>query len=230
MKSNLLLAAAVILAGTPAAFAQTDMTTNRAWSGSSGSNAATGTLGSSQQQYPAQYAPVERAAPRPQSQREADAMQPNKTIIGRDGDEVGPSPEIDMQNRPATAPGTPSRGTAGSSTMNSTMGSGSAGYGSTGTMSNNQGYTGSTTGSVAGKRQTVTGSTTNSEIQDRRGRGQNELELRQTSLLNQFSGAGYISVRDFRKEGDRYVAQAQDQTGRWASVELDPRTGTITPR
>lgn len=68
------------------------------------------------------------------------------------------------------------------------------------------------------------------DIATRRGRGQNDLELSQTSLLNQFSAAGYTMVRDFRKDGDRYVAQAQDHDGRWASVELNPRSGTITPR
>jgi len=75
-------------------------------------------------------------------------------------------------------------------------------------------------------RKTVNGS----DISSRRGRGQNDLELSQTSLLNQFSAAGYTMVRDFRKDGDRYTAQAQDRNGRWTSVELDPRTSTITPR
>ncbi|MCG5239754.1 hypothetical protein ACIU1J_05930 [Azospirillum doebereinerae] len=70
----------------------------------------------------------------------------------------------------------------------------------------------------------------NGDMSTRRGRGQNDLELSQTSLLNQFSAAGYTMVRDFRKDGDRYTAQAQDKNGRWTSVELDPRTSTITPR
>lgn len=68
------------------------------------------------------------------------------------------------------------------------------------------------------------------DLSSRRGRGQNDLELSQTTLLNQFSAAGYSMVRDFRKTGDRYVAQAQDKDGRWSTVELDPRSGTITPR
>lgn len=255
MKSKALLAAAVLLAGTPLAIAQTDLQTpNRAWSGSTGTvggAGATGSAGSYPTQYsPTQYYPVERAAPRPQSQREADLMQPNKTLFDREGDEIGPSPEVDRQTWMTPAQGTGgwgavSQGSAGSSAVDpATTGSGSAGYGSAGSgmsgsgstgvaptdRTNNRGYSGSTTGSVSGQGQTVTGSVTQSDIQNRRGRGQNDLELRQTSLLNVFSGAGYISVRDFRKEGDRYVAQAQDRSGRWASVEMDPRTGTITPR
>lgn len=260
MKSKALLAAAVLLAGTPLAFAQTDLQTpNRAWSGSAsavGGAGSTGAAGSYPTQYsPTQYSPVERAAPRPQSQREADLMQPNKTLFDREGDEVGPSPEVDRQTRMTPAQGAGSwgatnRGTAGSSAVDpatigsGATGSGMAGYGATGSgmtgtgntgatsadRVNNRGYSGSTTGSVSGQGQTVTGSVTQSDIQNRRGRGQNDLELRQTSLLNVFSGAGYIQVRDFRKEGDRYVAQAQDRSGRWASVEMDPRTGTITPR
>lgn len=67
------------------------------------------------------------------------------------------------------------------------------------------------------------------DIQSRRGRGQNELELTQTTLLNEFSAQGYTAVRDFRKNGENYVANVQDQQGRWMTVELDPRTGSITP-
>lgn len=73
-------------------------------------------------------------------------------------------------------------------------------------------------------------STGNPDLASRRGRGQNDLELSQTSVLNQFSAAGYTMVRDFRKDGDRYTAQAQDRNGQWSTVELDPRTHTITPR
>ncbi len=77
---------------------------------------------------------------------------------------------------------------------------------------------------------TTIGGVTASDIASRRGRGQNDLELSQTSVLNQFSAAGYTTVRDFHKEGDRYVAQAQDPSGRWANVQLDPHSGTVTPR
>lgn len=97
--------------------------------------------------------------------------------------------------------------------------------GSTGDAAMNRDATGSS------NRSAMRGTSVDrSDIATRRGRGQNDLELSQTSLLNQFSAAGYTMVRDFRKDGDRYVAQAQDRDGRWASVELNPRSGTITPR
>ncbi len=87
--------------------------------------------------------------------------------------------------------------------------------------SGSTGYTSSTVGS---------GSVMNrDDITARRGRGQNDLELSQTSLLNEFSAQGYTAVRDFRKNGQNYVANVQDQQGRWMTVELDPRTRAITP-
>lgn len=67
------------------------------------------------------------------------------------------------------------------------------------------------------------------DITARRGRGQNDLELTQTSLLNEFSAQGYTAVRDFRKNGQNYVANVQDQQGRWMTVEIDPRTRAISP-
>ena len=112
-------------------------------------------------------------------------------------------------------------GTTGA--MGSTMGS----AGSTGTMGT-MGSTGTmgTTGDTQGGRQVLMNVDPN--VQGRAGRGQNRTELMQTSLLNYFSAAGFTSVRDFRKQGQNYVAEAQDQNGRWSTVELDPRTGTIT--
>lgn len=84
---------------------------------------------------------------------------------------------------------------------------------------------GSTGGTASG-----TGSmSSRDDIATRRGRGQNDLELTQTSLLNEFSAQGYTAVRDFRKNGQNYVANVQDQQGRWMTVELDPRTRAITP-
>lgn len=120
-------------------------------------------------------------------------------------------------------------GSTGSSMSGSSM-SGSGMSGSTG-ASTDRGYTGSSsTGAAASNRRSVTDSVTSSQVQSRRGRGQNDMELKQTSLLNQFSAAGWAAVRDFRKDGNRYVAEAQDRSGRWSTVELDPTTGTITPR
>ena len=67
------------------------------------------------------------------------------------------------------------------------------------------------------------------DIASRRGRGQNDLELTQTSLLNEFSAQGYTAVRDFRKNGQNYVANVQDQQGNWMTVEIDPRSRAISP-
>ncbi|WP_042689045.1 hypothetical protein [Azospirillum sp. B506] len=85
-------------------------------------------------------------------------------------------------------------------------------------------YSGSTGGDASG----LTGSTGGaaSDLAGRRGRGQKTVELQQTTLLNQLSAAGYVSVRDFHKEGDRYVANAMTPQGQWTTVVLDPRNAS----
>lgn len=98
---------------------------------------------------------------------------------------------------------------SGGSTTTTTTSSGSTGYTSSGAAS----------GSVMSR----------DDITARRGRGQNDLELTQTSLLNEFSAQGYTAVRDFRKNGQNYTANVQDQQGRWMTVEIDPRTRAISP-
>jgi hypothetical protein len=97
---------------------------------------------------------------------------------------------------------------------------GPGGYGSSG------GYFSGSGSSDAGGR--VIGGVQETPDASRRGDpGQRPIELMQTSLLNAFSAHGFTAVRDFRKAGDRYQAEVQDQSGRWMTVELDPRTGTI---
>ena len=105
----------------------------------------------------------------------------------------------------------PPAGSYGSTTQMDTYSSGSTGY--TGNAS------GMGSGSMAGS----------ADITARRGRGQNDLELTQTWLLNELSAQGYTAVRDFRKSGENYLANVQDPQGRWMTVELDPRTRSITP-
>ncbi|MDQ2103266.1 hypothetical protein [Azospirillum isscasi] len=134
----------------------------------------------------------------------------------------------------------PDRATSGSSgaagaagTYGSTGTYGTPGtYGSTGTMNNAMpnsgamGTTGSATGTMQGNRQVIMNvdpSTTR-----RAERGQNRKELMQTSLLNYFSAAGFTSVRDFRKQGENYMAEAQSANGTWSTVLLDTSTGTIS--
>lgn len=99
----------------------------------------------------------------------------------------------------------------------------SQGY-STYSSQNHSGSTGSDLSSLTGS---VGGAT--SDLAGRRGRGQKPVELQQTTLLNQLSAAGYVSVRDFRKDGDRYVANAMTPQGQWTTVVLDPRNSSTTP-
>ncbi|WP_175426392.1 hypothetical protein [Azospirillum brasilense] len=137
----------------------------------------------------------------------------------------------------------PDRVTSGSA--ESTVGAGTAGtygstgtygapgtYGSTGNMNNSMpnsgamGTTGSATGTMQGNRQVIMNVDPNTAR--RAERGQNRKELMQTSLLNYFSAAGFTSVRDFRKQGENYVAEAQSANGTWSTVLLDANTGTIS--
>ncbi|KAA1058585.1 hypothetical protein [Azospirillum argentinense] len=141
----------------------------------------------------------------------------------------------------------PDRVTSGSA--ESTVGAGTAGtygstgtyaapgtYGSTGSMNNSMpnsgamGTTGSATGTMPntmqGNRQVIMNVDPNTA--QRAERGQNRKELMQTSLLNYFSAAGFTSVRDFRKQGENYVAEAQSANGTWSTVLLDAKTGTIS--
>jgi len=120
---------------------------------------------------------------------------------------------MDNTTSPRTGRVTTQSGTAGSTTGNTMDRSGT--MGSTGTMQ----------GGGQGNRQVLMNVDPN--VQQRADRGQNRTELMQTSLLNYFSAAGFTAVRDFRKQGNNYVAEAQDQNGRWMTVEMDPATGTI---
>lgn len=133
----------------------------------------------------------------------------------------------------------PDRATSGSSAAGAAGTYGSTGtygtpgtYGSTGTMNNTMpnsgamGTTGSAAGTMQGNRQVIMNVDPN--MNQRAERGQNRKELMQTSLLNYFSAAGFTSVRDFRKQGENYVAEAQSANGTWSTVLLDTKTGTIS--
>ncbi|AWU93907.1 hypothetical protein [Azospirillum ramasamyi] len=63
----------------------------------------------------------------------------------------------------------------------------------------------------------------------RRGSGQPSIAVRQTMLLNELSAAGFVTVRDFHKVGNDYVANVQDRQGQWMTVVLDPGASTIRP-
>ncbi|WP_455171948.1 hypothetical protein [Azospirillum largimobile] len=94
-------------------------------------------------------------------------------------------------------------------------------------------YSSTYSGSTGSDRSTSTGMGSSkgvsSDMAGRRVPGQKPVELQQTTLLNQLSAAGYVSVRDFRKDGDRYVASAMDRQGQWTTVVLDPHAATTTP-
>nr|WP_295836111.1 hypothetical protein [uncultured Azospirillum sp.] len=101
--------------------------------------------------------------------------------------------------------------------------------------SGSQGHSGAYSGSTGGdmSRSATMGSAgssdrTGSSIAARRGPGQKPIELRQTTLLNQLSASGFVAVRDFRKEGERYIANAMTPQGEWTTVILDPRDLSTT--
>lgn len=56
---------------------------------------------------------------------------------------------------------------------------------------------------------------------------QTEAEMTATALLNRFSQLGFAGVREFRREGDHYVAQAQTMDGTWVKVTIDPVDGNV---
>ncbi|MCW2246975.1 hypothetical protein M2352_002566 [Azospirillum fermentarium] len=120
---------------------------------------------------------------------------------------------------PMDATGAYPQGTYGST---GTMDQGAMGSGSAGSSGTSMGGTGAMT---AGRVMIDVGNDTS--IRERRGRGQNMTELTQTSLLNSFSSAGFMGVRNFHKDGDRYMAEAQQRDGSWTTVEMDAKTGTI---
>lgn len=69
------------------------------------------------------------------------------------------------------------------------------------------------------------------EVDDARlGPAQRRLSVMQTTLLNRFSQLGFSDVREFRREGETYVAEAVDGDGQEVTVVLDPASGTIVAR
>lgn len=140
------------------------------------------------------------------------------------------TPDGRMPDR-ATSGSTGAAGAAGTYGSTGTYGTPGT-YGSTGGMNNAMpnsgamGTTGSASGTMQGNRQVIMNVDPNTNR--RAERGQNRKELMQTSLLNYFSAAGFTSVRDFRKQGENYVAEAQSANGTWSTVLLDANTGTIS--
>lgn len=67
------------------------------------------------------------------------------------------------------------------------------------------------------------------DFDQRMGPTQTQLALRQTALLNTLASLERIeAVRNLRRDGELYHADALSRGGGWMSVELDPYAGTIT--
>ena len=56
---------------------------------------------------------------------------------------------------------------------------------------------------------------------------QTKREMTATALLNRFSQLGFAGVREFRRDGDHYVAEAQTMDGKWVNVTIDPTNGDV---
>ncbi len=67
-------------------------------------------------------------------------------------------------------------------------------------------------------------------VEQRSGPEQRPTALMQTTLLNRFSQLGFSEVRDFRREGESYIAEALSKDGDWVTVVMDPMSGTIVAR
>lgn len=68
------------------------------------------------------------------------------------------------------------------------------------------------------------------DVQPRMGAAQRELELVQTTLLNRFGSLGFAQMREFRRDGERYVAEVMNPNGAWETVVIDPVSGEVTTR
>ncbi len=152
------------------------------------------------------------------------------------GQQINPWEERTQNRMPdrATSGSSGASGAAGTYGSTGTYGApGTYGStGSTGTMNNSMpnsgtmGTTGSATGSMQGNRQVIM--QVDPSMLPRNVPGNSRTALMQTALLNYFSAAGFTAVRDFRKQGENYVAEAQSANGTWSTVLLDANTGTIS--
>jgi hypothetical protein len=64
-------------------------------------------------------------------------------------------------------------------------------------------------------------------IQIDRPRGKSQTSKATTTLLNRFSELGFSDVREFRRDGDSYVALATNPQGRPVTVFIDPAKGMV---
>lgn len=66
------------------------------------------------------------------------------------------------------------------------------------------------------------------DLETRMGRDQDRLALVQTTMLNTLGGLGLGGLRDVRRTGDLYYAEALMADGNWRTVAVDPASGTIS--
>lgn len=93
--------------------------------------------------------------------------------------------------------------------------------------SQGQGFSGS--GSATGSDRVVARLDGVPNLDRRTGSSQTQLELRQTALLNTLASLDRVeAVRNLRRDGERYYADALTSGGGWLTVEMDPYAGTIT--
>jgi hypothetical protein len=64
-------------------------------------------------------------------------------------------------------------------------------------------------------------------VSQRSGPKQRQIELAQTTLLNQFGGLGFSKLISFDKVGSSYVAVVETVRGDDVTVTIDPFTGKI---
>jgi hypothetical protein len=55
-------------------------------------------------------------------------------------------------------------------------------------------------------------------------------ELTAAQVKSRLEAAGYINVQDVKKEGDHFDAWATAKDGKRVSLDVDAKTGAITPR
>lgn len=132
----------------------------------------------------------------------------------------------------SASPGTGTTTTYGSPATGSTA---TDATGSTGTTTGGMGSTATDTGSATGSTSTASSGSGDTQVlaeveKPSKGNARQRTAETQRALLNRFSQLGFANVREFRREGETYITEAQTSGGDWVSVVLDPESGTIVQR
>jgi hypothetical protein len=54
-------------------------------------------------------------------------------------------------------------------------------------------------------------------------------EVNADQVMSRIEAAGYTDVENVRREANHWDAKATDKDGKQVSVDVDPKTGTVTP-